>query len=977
MIECLLSTPPRIANFLHSIRSRPTWYARLNKATAAPLFVDSDPAGRKLGSGGGTVNLLHSKWRQSKPGRSGTQTFEAWLASSQRLVLHAGGESRRLPAYAAVGKAFLPLPVLGRTAGRSFDQVLADQQLPTYTQTLAEAGEQARLLVSSGDVWLDFDPVIIPQIAADICGIGMRVSPEVAQHFGVFFVPKDRGGRGIAERGISFFLQKPSPTEINRHLSQYDFFVDTGLWLFSQRGLEFLLRRCGWNSKRQRFTTPDGLPANLDLYTEIGTALGTRQKPASALTKLGFNDLTSSVIPLEDARFYHLGSSRQLLESIEQIQNGTATPRRAHFIASSESTFKPTSKAPTWVEGSTSTDSITLRGYNVLTGLPDGSRLSHLAEDVCLDITPVGRGQFVVRPYHLGDVFRGKPDAGATICGQDARIWLSSRTLAFSDMKADVFQLPLYPVVAAKEITQALLDWFFAETPDPKLTAEISTKKRLAAAEIPAHIDFTSYFAQRQDGYAAALQTEFSACLHQGDTRIMSQDFSSIATFCQQGAPSLAQWLKRNDRALLDALPTPGHQSRLLLLLADLTRGREQQKYQDEAYARLQSGIVSSQQFSGVQPSSILKEDQIVWGRSPVRLDLAGGWTDTPPYCFEYGGAVVNVAVLLNGQPPIQVFIRPISQPEFRLRSIDLGSSETITTYADLEGYRDPRSGFSLPKAALALAGFQPEFLAGKKYSTLQAQLKMFGGGLEISLLCAVPKGSGLGTSSILAATVLAALNRACGLNWDELDLYHRVLRVEQLLTTGGGWQDQAGAIFGSLKLIQTQPGEGQTPSVRYLPPRLLGADYANRTFLLYYTGATRLAKGILKEIVRDMFLGNSATLQNLELIRANALQTYHAFQEGDLSGVQRAIARSWQLNKRLDTGTTTPEIEKIIQRCGTDLAACKLLGAGGGGYMLLCARDPDAGKRIREKLEAHPTNPRARFIDFSVAETGLQVTVS
>src|SRR5258708_9593901 len=100
MIECLLSTPPRIANFLHSIRSRPTWYARLNKATAAPLFVDSDPAGRKLGSSGGTVNLLHSKWRQSKPVRSGTQTFETWLSSRHRLVLHADAERRIPPPYA-------------------------------------------------------------------------------------------------------------------------------------------------------------------------------------------------------------------------------------------------------------------------------------------------------------------------------------------------------------------------------------------------------------------------------------------------------------------------------------------------------------------------------------------------------------------------------------------------------------------------------------------------------------------------------------------------------------------------------------------------------------------------------------------------------------------------------------------------------------------------------------------------------------
>jgi galactokinase/mevalonate kinase-like predicted kinase len=113
-------------------------------------------------------------------------------------------------------------------------------------------------------------------------------------------------------------------------------------------------------------------------------------------------------------------------------------------------------------------------------------------------------------------------------------------------------------------------------------------------------------------------------------------------------------------------------------------------------------------------------------------------------------------------------------------------------------------------------------------------------------MLAAVPKGSGLGTSSILGATLLAALSDLCGLNWDRPALFKRTLALEQMLTTGGGWQDQAGAIFGGIKLIETQVGLTQTPSIRWLPPTLMGPVYANTTILLYYTGLTRLAKGIL-----------------------------------------------------------------------------------------------------------------------------------
>ena len=146
---------------------------------------------------------------------------------------------------------------------------------------------------------------------------------------------------------------------------------------------------------------------------------------------------------------------------------------------------------------------------------------------------------------------------------------------------------------------------------------------------------------------------------------------------------------------------------------------------------------------------------------------------------------------------------------------------------------------------------------------------------------------------------------------------------------------------------------------------------------MLYYTGITRVAKGILQEIVRDMFLGRAATLQTLEAIRANARALFHAVQLGDFAGLCRCVDRSWRLNQALDADTSTPAIAALIARCGEDLGACKLVGAGGGGYLVLCARDEAAGQRIRARLEADPMNPRARFIDFSVAEEGLAVTVS
>ena len=101
----------------------------------------------------------------------------------------------------------------------------------------------------------------------------------------------------------------------------------------------------------------------------------------------------------------------------------------------------------------------------------------------------------------------------------------------------------------------------------------------------------------------------------------------------------------------------------------------------EEAFALLRNGLTDGVLAQKQQPRLSVYPDQIVWGRSPVRIDLAGGWTDTPPYCLMEGGAVVNIAIELNGQPPLQTYIKPCREPHIVLRSIDLGAMEVIETY--------------------------------------------------------------------------------------------------------------------------------------------------------------------------------------------------------------------------------------------------------------------------------------------------------
>lgn len=87
---------------------------------------------------------------------------------------------------------------------------------------------------------------------------------------------------------------------------------------------------------------------------------------------------------------------------------------------------------------------------------------------------------------------------------------------------------------------------------------------------------------------------------------------------------------------------------------------------------------------------------------------------------------------------PLQVYVKPSKEYQVVLRSIDLGAIEIIHTYEELAGFNKVGSPFSIPKAALVLAGFHPDF-STEHYASLEEQLKTFGAGIEVTLLSAIP----------------------------------------------------------------------------------------------------------------------------------------------------------------------------------------------------------------------------------------------
>lgn len=962
MLQLLLSLPPTMVR---------TWTESAPEADC-DWFATHDPGETRLGSGGGTAHLLVEAWRATGNGLS----FQEWLESSRKLLIHGGGQSRRLPAYAAVGKPFLPLPILRHSFGQRLDQTLLDFQRPLYERVLTQSPPGYVAMVTSGDVLLRFGELPEPLPGVDVLALGMAVSPEMAQGHGVFFSRRD------APATVDFFRQKPPAQDVRDLARTHSFLVDTGIWLLSARAVAVLLGKCGWVPQAQTFV--GGLPGAYELYAQFGLSLG--ENPTQTDAAIG--ELSCAVLPLPQPEFYHLGTNRQLIEAVTQLQNHTARHEDGAFAplhpdqfvqnAAFDVPVRRSANHTLWIENSTVPASWRLSHEHILTGVPDNDWVLTLPPGVCLDFVPLSDEDWAVRVYGMDDTFSGPlGDVRTLWLGESVGDWLAARGLDWEqtglDPELDIQRAPLFPVLPRAAMEPSFLEWLWAASPDPAPAQAEQWRRlpRLSAHDLSERANLPRLAAQREAHRTRALS--------------LMRRHGHESIFFRLDLDATAELIARQNVDLPPAGPDETDdaltRAQGAMFRARVGRLRGQAGWEaDEAAAfrALREDLVQPERLR-VRPKRCVLEDQIIWGRSPVRLDLAGGWTDTPPFCLQHGGRVVNLAVDLNGQPPIQVFAKLCERPELVLRSIDLGVEQRVDSYEALNSYGEPDSEFALAKAALALAGFAPEFQTGEPGPSLTEQLTQFGGGIELSLLAAVPKGSGLGTSSILAATLLATLSELCGLGWDHDALMHRSLVMEQMLTTGGGWQDPAGGVFHGVKLVESTPGLQQHLSVRWLSEHLFQEGNASkRRMLLYYTGITRLAKNILQDIVRNMFLNAPRVLDPLAQIGDNAGRVSDALGAGDYDGLCRAVARSWRANQALDAGTNPPAVQQILDAVAADgLAAAKLLGAGGGGYLLMLAHDERSAQAIRDRLTQNPPNARARFVEFSLSNTGLQVTRS
>ena len=931
-MRTLLSLPPNLVADFH----------KLTGMSQEEYFCTSDPVDKKLGSGGGTTWLLDAAYRHDADG----QDFMTWLSSEKRILLHAGGQSRRLPAYAPSGKVLTPIPVFRWARGQRIDQTLLHLQMPLYERIMQKAPASHHTLIASGDVMLRATEPLQDIPEADVICYGLWADSTLCSHHGTFLMARETPTQ------LDFMLQKPTVDEQSRVMQTHLMLMDIGIWLLSDRAVEVLNKRA---------TGANGEVKYYDLYSTFGCCLGAHPSQQDEEVQ----KLSVCILPLPGGEFYHFGTTPELLTSTLAIQNLVKDQRLIlhRDVKKQSSLFTQNSLIYNrldekndfvWVENSHLGEGWHLTKRNVVTGVPKNDWQVTLPEGVCVDVVPVGEDGWALRPYGWNDAFRGDVANERTrYLGQSFVKWNESRKLTVK-AGTDIQSAPIFPVCKCVKELGLWLNWYLAENPGEKPTAE----RFMSADELSAEANLARLFAQRdammREDLKKLSENWTKSVFYQSDLTVMREKYDQLGLKLPPALPESAPLALRIHDAMFRAKDD-----------GDRT-----------AYELLRQGLTEQALNRKVTPQCAVLADQIVWGRSPVRIDVAGGWTDTAPYSLYKGGNVVNVAVELNGQPPLQVYVKPCKEPVVICRSIDLGAMERIETYEELGAYNKVGSPFSIPKAALTLCGFMPGFCS-QNYGSLKEQLQDFGCGIEITLLAAIPAGSGLGTSSILGSTVLAALNNFCSLGWGRHEICDRTLILEQLLTTGGGWQDQYGGVFGGVKLLQSISGFQQNVTVRWLPDTIFTNPDYSPLHLLYYTGITRTAKHILAEIVRNMFLNNGETLCLLDEMREHALTVNEVLQKGQMDEFGKLLRRTWQQNCLLDSGTNPPAVQELCDRIDDYCAGYKLPGAGGGGYLYMVAKDEEAARRIRHTLTENPLAPTARFVDMKLSKSGVEVSRS
>jgi D-glycero-alpha-D-manno-heptose-7-phosphate kinase len=308
----------------------------------------------------------------------------------------------------------------------------------------------------------------------------------------------------------------------------------------------------------------------------------------------------------------------------------------------------------------------------------------------------------------------------------------------------------------------------------------------------------------------------------------------------------------------------------------------------------------------------------VIVTRAPLRIAFGGGGTDLPTWYREHGGFVVSAAI----DRYVHVLVGRSFQQRYVLKHLEVEEADTP------EEVRHP-----ILRAALAR--------------------HWDGRPLELASISDVPPGTGLGSSGAYTVCVLKALRRAGGGDVAPGELAEAACAIEiDVLGRTVGKQDQYAAAHGGVCAYTFRPDDGVEVE------RLALADETRRALsdelLLFYTGRERSASQVLAHQVSRTLAGDAETARDLARTEQLARESRAALESGDLDRLAASLDEQWEIKRRRAPGAVTPEIEELRDRARrAGGIAVTLLGAGGGGFLLVQTRRPDETRQAMERAGA------------------------
>lgn len=731
-----------------------------------------DPEGKRVGSGGATFQVMRYIADQ-EPER------ENPFKNRRILVIHSGGDSKRVPQYSAIGKLFSPVP-RELPDGRSstlFDEFIVGMSgVPSRIQE--------GMLVLSGDVLLLFNPLQIDAQFDGAAAISIKEPVATGKNHGVFL----NDGHDY----VKCFLHKQTEERLREmgavnKAGNVD--LDTGAVLFGSALLQALFRLISTGGKvdEKKFRQFCNEEARISFYGDFlyplanDSTLEDFYKEAAegqlnealheCRTQIwnAIHHFSMKLLCLSPAEFIHFGTTRELRSLVTKdvqdyefldwkMQVNSAVQKEgfaAHnaYVGSRAKIGKEAYLENCYILGNSE--------------VGDGTVLSHvrimdrkIPEQIVMHGTELTGGKKVIRIYGVPDNPKGKYPGEVSFLGTTLNQFMAQNKVTKEELwkgeETYLWFADLYPVCDDWEDALDMAEIIYKMAHGTATKEEISRwreTERMSlyssfnAADIEASCDQERFLENRilarcfirklEQGmyYAEALKIFGKRGISKEIFKLLMEDAEEADFSLKIRIYHAVSCYMKKTRTIYDDLHYDALENDCFGTIQEVIYEEAEKKLPDSAGYRI-------------------VKDQVDIAL-PVRVNWGGGWTDTPPHCNEKGGVVLNAAMKLRGIYPVQITVKRLDELHVEFESKDIGVYTTVDSAAEIQDCHNPYDSFALHKAALIACGIIPV----KEEADLQEILKRMGGGIYLSTqVYGVPKGSGLGTSSILSGACVKGI---------------------------------------------------------------------------------------------------------------------------------------------------------------------------------------------------------------------------